>query len=197
MAIVDSPLLSLGAKKTIGKTLTFLRVKGQNIVRQRVIPANPKTAAQQAQRALLAKAVAEWHSAGLNADDIAALNRWASASFRTQSGYNRQVAERIAWYAAGNDTGIAKKVTHDSFGAGTCSYLCELAIANTGTVHWGTSKTAQPSSAAMVDNADGSFDIDMTSLVDGVTYYFYLAIEDAVPAQAYRTGLYKFTQVNP
>lgn len=46
MAKLTAPLMSLGARGTIGKAITFSAWKGVDYARQRVIPANPKTAAQ-------------------------------------------------------------------------------------------------------------------------------------------------------
>jgi hypothetical protein len=50
MAKVDAPLLSMGARGTIGKSVTFSSWRGIKTARQRVIPANPRTTAQQANR---------------------------------------------------------------------------------------------------------------------------------------------------
>lgn len=52
MAKIDGGLLSFGARGTIGKTVTFSTWKGRNYARQRVIPANPNTVAQQGSRSL-------------------------------------------------------------------------------------------------------------------------------------------------
>lgn len=46
MAKPTGPLLSLGASGTIADTLTYSRWKGRPYIRQRVIPANPKTVEQ-------------------------------------------------------------------------------------------------------------------------------------------------------
>ena len=54
MAKPTGPLLSLGASGTIAKTLTFSKWKGRPYIRQRVIPANPKTAAQSLTRNVFA-----------------------------------------------------------------------------------------------------------------------------------------------
>ncbi len=51
MAKVTGPLFSLSASGQIAKTLVFMKWKGIADVRKYVIPANPNTAAQQAQRA--------------------------------------------------------------------------------------------------------------------------------------------------
>ena len=50
MAKVTAPLLSLGARGTIGKAQTYSVWKGIPYVRQRVVPANPKSAGQVATR---------------------------------------------------------------------------------------------------------------------------------------------------
>lgn len=58
MARVTAPVLSLGARKTIGKTVTFFRSRGMDVARQRVIPANPQTPDQTTQRTAFSEAVA-------------------------------------------------------------------------------------------------------------------------------------------
>lgn len=60
MAKVSGPFMSIDASGTIFKTLTASIWKGRNYIRGYFIPTNPNTTAQQAQRALLAAAVAAW-----------------------------------------------------------------------------------------------------------------------------------------
>lgn len=50
MAKLTGPLLSIGARGAIGKTLVAAEWKGQKYMRQYVIPANPRTSAQTAVR---------------------------------------------------------------------------------------------------------------------------------------------------
>lgn len=52
MAKITGPLLSFGARGSIGKTIVAAAWKGRSYMRQHVIPANPNTTAQQQQRAL-------------------------------------------------------------------------------------------------------------------------------------------------
>ena len=59
-AKLDGPLMSMGASGSIGGILTFGSNKGRNFVRQLVIPANPKSAAQQGVRSLMAWIGKEW-----------------------------------------------------------------------------------------------------------------------------------------
>lgn len=50
MPALSGPLFSLTARKTLRKTLTYSRWRGIQYVRSHVVPANPDTVAQQAQR---------------------------------------------------------------------------------------------------------------------------------------------------
>ncbi len=60
MAKVAGPFMSVDASGTIFKTLTASIWKGRNYIRGYFIPANPNTAAQQAQRLLMKTAVSTW-----------------------------------------------------------------------------------------------------------------------------------------
>lgn len=193
-AIVDSPLLSLGARKTLGKTITFMRLKGQNIARQRVIPANPRSAAQQAQRGLMGTAVTQYQSGGLTSTDKSAYDRWASAAYRKLSGYNLFVRQILAWLKSGNDAAVIKEVslTHD--GGDTAVASVEFPAGNTGQIRIGDSKTSQPDAVDLVDGEDDTYSATVEGLVDDVTYYFYVTINDPLTAeQEYRSGLYSYT----
>lgn len=63
MAKVTGPMLSLGATGTIAKTQTYSKWRGVAYARQRVIPGNPKTTAQTANRLRFAAASAIWKEA--------------------------------------------------------------------------------------------------------------------------------------
>lgn len=63
MAKVQLPLLGVRASGSVGDALVFGNWKGINTVRQHVVPANPKSTAQTAQRNLLAWTVAAWRFA--------------------------------------------------------------------------------------------------------------------------------------
>lgn len=62
MARVDAGALSIGASGTIANTLTFSRWKGRPYVRQRVIPANPKSGAQVGVRSFMRWGSQHWAS---------------------------------------------------------------------------------------------------------------------------------------
>lgn len=75
MAKITGGLLSLGARGTIGKTVTFAGWRGQPYARQTVIPANPNSTAQQSTRGVFSVANAIWKAAP--ADFIAPWDRYA------------------------------------------------------------------------------------------------------------------------
>lgn len=50
MAKITAPLLSMGARGSIGKSMVIASWKGVKYARQHVVPANPRTTAQQANR---------------------------------------------------------------------------------------------------------------------------------------------------
>jgi hypothetical protein len=62
MAIVRAPLFSLAASGQIAKALVYFSWKGLDVVRQYVIPTDPQTAAQLAQRAVFTTAVYAWRN---------------------------------------------------------------------------------------------------------------------------------------
>jgi len=192
MAIVDSPLLSLGAKKTLGKTLTFSRLKGQNVVRQRVIPANPQTLGQTTQRGFMRAAVKEWHELGLLDIDLAALNRWATASFRKLSGYNLFVREYVDYQV---DLGTEKPpygVTQSAIGDTSFYTSVQFAAGGSCDIFIGTSKTSQPTKVAMEDEGGGMYDKVVPGLAASTTYYYYIRCADGL-GKMIRTGLYTVT----
>lgn len=95
MAKVKAPLFSFGARGQLGEVLVYFPWKGIEAVRTYVIPANPNTAGQQAQRALLTAAVSDFHTIGLVALDLTAWNRYATTLAAVMSGFNAFVRSHI------------------------------------------------------------------------------------------------------
>ena len=60
MSKITGPLMSLGASGSVGGTITFAAWKGRPYARMLVKPANPKTAAQTAQRAMMRFLAQAW-----------------------------------------------------------------------------------------------------------------------------------------
>ncbi|MBA7591681.1 hypothetical protein ES708_33841 [subsurface metagenome] len=87
MAKLKGPLFSLGASQQLGKTLVYFAWKGLNVVREYVVPANPKTALQQAQRAHLTAAVAGIHTAQADATNpLASIDQVAYSALAAVKG---------------------------------------------------------------------------------------------------------------
>jgi len=62
MARVNGPFLSIDASGKLYNTLVASIWKGRNYMRGHFIPTNPNTPAQEAQRTLMANAVAGWQA---------------------------------------------------------------------------------------------------------------------------------------
>jgi len=97
MAKLKAPLMSLGASGKLGDALVFFGWKGLDVVREYVIPTNPKSAAQTTQRGYLADAVAAIHAAQglaanpLDADDQIALALLGSTHAKPRTWFNEMV----------------------------------------------------------------------------------------------------------
>lgn len=96
MAKTQAPLLSLGARGQIAKTIVASTWKGIKTMRQYVVPANPRTTAQVAHRTLFGDVVALWKSFITAPTDISAWNRVALQSGKPQSGFNAFTADVLA-----------------------------------------------------------------------------------------------------
>ncbi|GAI32661.1 unnamed protein product, partial [marine sediment metagenome] len=95
MAKLKAPLMSLGASGAIGKTLVFFPWKGLDCAREFVIPANPKSTKQVTQRNLLTAAVAEFHAALYDEDDVTAWKLFASTFPTPRTGFNAMCRAHI------------------------------------------------------------------------------------------------------
>lgn len=103
MAKVTAPLISLDARGKLADTLVFGNWKGIPTVRQYVIPSNPRTSAQIAQRDLMAAHVAFFRAQLPRAEDRDAWRLYATARALRMSGFNAAV--RNMFRAADQETG--------------------------------------------------------------------------------------------
>jgi hypothetical protein len=88
MAKITTPLLSFDARGKLAKTLVFSAWRGIATARQHVTPANPKTTAQTAHRAIVADMVYAWQ---YYFDEPVCRTAWTKAaaiSGKPLSGYN-------------------------------------------------------------------------------------------------------------
>lgn len=124
MAKLTGPLMSFGARGKLGGSLVYSAWKGVSTVRQLVTPANPQTAAQTAQRDLMALVVSVWRNTDLKLIIRTAWDKLAQLTGRPISGFNAFVSQLVKLAAEDPDASIVTNVT--SFKVGNVS----LALAN-------------------------------------------------------------------
>lgn len=91
MAKLTGPILSFGARGSIGKTIVASKWRGVAYARQHVVPANPRTTAQQAVRTLFAYLREMWK---LAPSEVAPA--WDSfAQGRPFTGMNKFIGENV------------------------------------------------------------------------------------------------------
>ena len=192
MAKVKGPLFSLSASGQIAKTLVYGDWKGIDVVRKYVIPANPNTSGQQAQRGYFGAAVEDWHTDGLTAIDVAAWNLYALAQKVAASGFNLFVKLKTICAVAAESwiplyeclvTAIANDGAQINI-TGTVGSVIKL--------YWGTSKTSMFNEETMADTA-GDYEVTIATMLPTTKYYFYIKDDDA--GEQARTGIYSFTTI--
>lgn len=95
MAIVRTPFVSFGASGKLAKTLVAFNWKGLDVMREYVIPTNPRTADQVTQRNLFTAMVFSWRNYFVNAAMRAAWNVLATILPDPMSGFNAQMRNML------------------------------------------------------------------------------------------------------
>ena len=107
MARVRTPLLSFGARGKLANTLVFFPWKGIDAVREYVIPTNPRTVAQTAQRDLMTATVSAWRNYFTDATGRAAWDRSATQDSRSMSGFNLFTSNAVKLAVSDADASFA------------------------------------------------------------------------------------------
>ncbi|MBA7680106.1 hypothetical protein ES703_88414 [subsurface metagenome] len=179
MAKLKAPLLSLGAAGAIGKALVFFNWKGVDCVREYVVPANPKSTAQNLQRGYMIACVDMIHYAqGLAANplveaDASAYSLLGSLQPTPRTWFNTIVRQWLKQRVAGKHPSIF----HGGSAVGGSTKLTvtmqvsspEISISD-GYLVYGTSKSALVNALActFVELNAGK---DIPALTAGVKYY--------------------------
>ena len=178
MAKLKGPLFSLGAAGKLGNALVYFGWKGLNVVREYVIPSNPRTALQTTQRGYMTAAVAGIHAAQawaahpLGEADTSAYALWASVVQSATTWFNQAVRNWVDQLIAGLAGSIytdlvsapgANQITTDMWVSG--------AAPTAGDWFYGTSKTALVHSVAATVVATHITGV-LLGLTAGVKYYF-------------------------
>jgi hypothetical protein len=179
VAKLKAPLLSLGASGAIGKTLVFFNWKGIDVAREYVIPANPKSTAQNTQRGYVMAAVAAIHAAEVDATNpLVAVDKaaysLAGSIYPTPRTWFNQIVQR--WLLAEVNGEVAAIYANRKFwdpgaGATTITLFNHQTAAQAGFFVCMTSKTAVIKSVA-ADGVSGFHTGAFTGLTKGVKYFF-------------------------
>lgn len=178
MAILKAPLMSLGASQQLGKALVFFNWKGLDVVREYVIPTNPKTAPQTTQRGYLTAAVAAVHQMMASAThplgeiDKTAYALWASVVQTATTWFNQAVRDAIEQLLAGLTIRIWGD-GHTTPGAGQLAVgVYEInAVTTAGGFHYGTSKTSLINTMAATTVVNHQM-ATIAGLTAGVKYFW-------------------------
>jgi len=197
MAKVTAPLFSFGARAQIGKAIVYFPWKGLNVVREHVVPSNPKTTGQTTQRSYLTAAVDRIHdsqasaSHPLDEEDIMAYALLGSTRPTPRTWFNEAVKLSVDNQVAGHREGIHRD-GHLTPGADKLDleiFFSTFHAITAATIFYGTSKTALVHSKAATVAAD-KITCSITSLVTGVKYY--VQVRPTAPASTVllRSGIY-------
>ncbi|MBA7586315.1 hypothetical protein ES708_28312 [subsurface metagenome] len=196
MAKLKAPLMSLGASGKLGDALVYLPWKGLNNVREYVIPANPRTAAQMKQRGYLTDLVAKVHAAQahathpLTAVDTSAYALWASVVKAATTWFNQVVRNGIDQLVVGLRECIFSSGSTVPKAGALDVQVWSIGIAPTGGDFWyGTSKTA------LINKKGGSFESGKSSatiddLTKGVKYFWQFRPTVPTTIKGTRSGIY-------
>lgn len=182
MAKLKAPLLSLGASQQLGKALVFFPWKGLDVVREYVIPSNPKTALQTTQRGYLTNIVTRIHAAQalaaheLGITDTSAYALWASVVQAATTWFNQAVRNGIDQQVAGlGYTAYRGGVVTPGVDELTVTVYSDQISAghiSAGTFYYGTSKTALiHTQAATITIAENKAHAVIAGLTTGVKYF--------------------------
>ena len=188
--------MSLGASGKLADALVYFPWKGLNVVREYVIPANPKTLAQTTQRGYLTEAVAKVHELQANAThplaaaDISAYALWASVVKAATTWFNQACRNWIDQRVAGKQGRI---FSGGSTVPGTNSLKVTVfdmdANIKGGDFWYGTSKTALISKKA-VTPTDVRIETTITGLTTGVKYFWQFRSTSPDAYDGTKSGIY-------
>jgi len=196
VAKLKAPLFSLGASGALGEALVFFGWKGLNVVREYVIPANPKSTGQVTQRGYLTNAVTGIHTAQADAtnpldeEDARAYALYGSCEPKPRTWFNQAVKDWVDQEVATKKPclGSAGALTPGASQLGVTLYLWEATCA-AGKFYYGTSKTALINTEAAVITAQEAT-ATIAGLTPGVKYFVQFRPDVADPSEGARSGIY-------
>lgn len=207
MAKLKGPLFSLGASQQLGKALVFFPWKGLNVVREYVVPSNPRTSGQTTQRAYVTAAVAAIHTAqgratdALAAADVIAYAAWASVVKAATTWFNQAVKNWLDIKVAAKVPCIYSGFNMNDPSANNIQMSLSLneetpATMTAGKFYFGTSKTALVNSQAatgFLGSAVQVWGVDLSAfLTAGIKYYVQFRPDSGDGCEGANSGIYNF-----
>lgn len=201
MAKLKGPLFSLGASQKLGNALVFFPWKGLNVVREYVIPSNPRTALQTTQRGYMTTAVADIHAAQghatvpMLAADYSAYALWASVVQSATTWFNQAIRNHVDQLIAGL-SGTTYRGGIVTPGVGSLDIIVRTdeidgATITAGNFHYGTSKSALNNTiAAVVVAVNEAAQVTIPGLVAGVKYFIQFRPTAAAAGVGANSGIY-------
>jgi hypothetical protein len=172
MAKVVMPLLGISASGQFGKTAVFFPWKGLNCARMYVIPANPQTDGQQAQRAKMTSANDDFHSGNLTAVDITNWRNLAAIAPSPRTYFNSFTEKHIKASIAGEGWLTFRDDLTDSDAAGQIAFSVKTTTGKTILARYGTSPSYMPNVTTSFTDTAGTYTKTVSSLSEGVKYYY-------------------------
>ena len=207
MAKLNAPLFSFSASGKLAGALVFFGWKGINVVRQYVVPSNPKTAAQTTHRGYLTAAVAMVHTAQaraltpLGSDDQVAYSALAAVKGIIMTWFNMAVKLWVDGMVAGKvpciySGGVVQVKTAAAI---TCEIYLNEGTGSTlaaGKFYFGSSKTNLIHSKAAVVGAGASAYLSAVDcsafLTAGTKYYLQFRPDSGDGCEGADSGIYSF-----
>lgn len=190
MAKVKAPLFGLEARGQLGGAIVYFPWKGIQAVREYIIPANPRTATQQAQRGYMTAAMLAWHDGAWTSDDVTAFRRWANIQEAVQTYVNVYIGAHIDTLVAGDAWTNCWNIAVANVLDVSADCLCETLADDGAVCHYGTTPQALIDSEPCVWAA-GTATASLTGLTPSTKYYFQIINEDE--GKGGSTGIFSFT----
>ena len=191
MARLKAPLMSLGARGQLGKSIIFSVWKGVDYAKEYATPSNPNTSAQQTQRGYFSDAVDVWHDGNFSSDDFSAWSLSARYASKPMSGFNKLVKDYVDERVSGNTWLKIYDVTlTDNSEDVDISATSSLSSGGTHKAYWGTSPTALINEVSLT-NTSGTLEGTISAPGSGVLIYCKIVSTDT--GKGGNSGIYTHT----
>lgn len=207
MAKLKGPLFSLGASQKLGNALVYFGWKGLDVVREYVIPSNPRTAGQTTQRGYVTACVSKIHDVQalaanpLDEADQIALSQLGLTRATPRTWFNEQCKLWIDCKVAGDVPIVySNGTTHATLNSGvTVSVILNEETASqlaAGKFYFGKSRTALIHSYAATIVAGSNANLpatDMSAWMSaGDKIYWQFRPDSGDPCEGADSGIYTF-----